>query len=35
VSIKGGRYPMWARDGSGALFSVDPDGAMMAASITL
>lgn len=35
VSIDGGRYPMWSRTGTGELFYVDPDGAMMAASITL
>ena len=35
VSIDGGRYPRWSRTGTGELFYVDPDGAMMAASITL
>jgi eukaryotic-like serine/threonine-protein kinase len=35
VSIAGGRYPMWAPDGSGELFYVDLNGSMMAASITL
>jgi serine/threonine-protein kinase len=34
VSVNGGRYPMWARH-RGELFYVDPDGAMMAASMTL
>ena len=35
VSIKGGRYPRWGRAGSNELFYVDPDGGMMAASVTL
>jgi serine/threonine protein kinase len=35
VSIDGGRYPTWSRHGTGQLFYVDPDGAMMAASVTL
>jgi len=34
VSIKGGRYPMWAPNGD-ELYYVDPDGALMAASVTL
>jgi Tol biopolymer transport system component len=34
VSLKGGRYPMWAPKG-GELYFVDPDGGMMAAEITL
>jgi eukaryotic-like serine/threonine-protein kinase len=35
VSMNGGRYPTWAPDGTGELFFVDPDGAMMAAGISL
>jgi hypothetical protein len=35
VSMNGGRYPTWAPNGTGELFFVDPDGAMMAASIAL
>jgi serine/threonine-protein kinase len=34
VSFKGGRYPLWAPRG-GELYYVDPDGAMMAAAVTL
>ena len=35
ISIDGGRYPRWGRQGSGELFYVDLDGAMMAASVQL
>src|SRR5262249_22395031 len=34
VSLKGGRFPLWAPKG-GELYFVDPDGGMMAASVTL
>jgi eukaryotic-like serine/threonine-protein kinase len=34
VSLKGGRFPLWAPNG-GELYYVDPDGGMMAASVTL
>jgi serine/threonine-protein kinase len=35
ISIDGGRYPRWGRPGSGELFYVSPDGAMMIASVQL
>jgi len=34
VSLKGGRFPLWALKG-GELYYVDPDGGLMAASVTL
>jgi hypothetical protein len=34
ISLAGGRYPMWARDGSGELYYVDPEGAMTAVRVT-
>jgi Tol biopolymer transport system component len=35
VSINGGRYPRWGPAGSGELYYVDLEGAMMAASVEL
>ena len=35
ISIDGGRYPKWAPDGSGELFYVSLNGAMMSAGVTL
>jgi serine/threonine-protein kinase len=35
VSIDGGRYPRWGLPGSGELYYVDLDGAMMAATVDL
>ena len=35
ISLDGGRYPRWGRQGSGELFYVSLDGAMMAASVQL
>ena len=35
ISIAGGRYPIWGRQGSDELFYVGLDGAMMAASVRL
>jgi serine/threonine-protein kinase len=34
VSLKGGRFPLWAPKG-GELYYVDPDGGMMAVAVTL
>src|SRR5262245_28914686 len=34
LSIGGGRYPVWGRKGSGELYYVAPDGAMMAVSVS-
>jgi hypothetical protein len=35
ISSGGGRYPVWGPKGSNELYYVRPDGAMMAASVTL
>ena len=35
VSVNGGRYPVWAPKGTNELYYQDPDGRMMAASVTL
>lgn len=35
VSVDGGRFPAWDPKGSGDLYYVDPNGAMMAASMKL
>ena len=35
VSANGGRYPLWGPKGSNELYYQDPDGRMMAASVTL
>ena len=35
VSLNGGRWPRWGLPGSGELYYVAPDGAMMAATVEL
>jgi serine/threonine-protein kinase len=35
VSVEGGRFPLWGPQASGELYYVDPNGAMMAAHVTL
>jgi serine/threonine protein kinase len=35
ISVDGGRYPLWGPKGSGELYYVDLNGAMMAASVSL
>jgi Tol biopolymer transport system component len=35
VSIKGGRYPLWGPKGTNHLYYLDPDGRMVAVTVTL
>ena len=35
VSVNGGRYPLWGPKGTNELYYVDPNGGMMAVSVTL